>query len=360
MRIFLTGAAGLIGGEVAQRLVARGHHVRAGLHRNREIRGNDGKLLAVAGVEAIDLTAPGAGLSDAVADRIAATTDLIIHCAATVRFDHTDKEYRATNVEGTARILALAARGDIPVLHVSTAYVCGYREGAIHETDPLPAKGFANGYERSKAEAEAMVAAASPRHVIARPSIVVGDSGSGAIRHFDTIYAAFKLIAHGRVRHMPARAEATLDFVPIDHVAGALVALAERMDKVAGGRFHLVSGTPILVADFVAAIAAFPQFAAPRLVPPDEFDPAALPPMERRLFGRVAGLYASYFQRDPRFDDRALRAATGLQCPLTGQDFLIRLIDHCIEKGFLHGISEHGDNAAPTARARRTPTGYRP
>ena len=81
-----------------------------------------------------------------------------------------------------------------------------------------------------------LVAAAGPRHVIARPSIVLGDSRTGAIRGFDTIYAAFKLIAEGRVSRMPARACATLDFVPIDHVARGLVALARTVASVRSAR----------------------------------------------------------------------------------------------------------------------------
>ena len=137
---------------------------------------------------------------------------------------------------------------------------------------------------------------------------------------------------------------ATLDFVPIDHVAGGLVALAEAMagpnvGALAGGPFHLVSSTPLAVGDWVAAIAAYPQFAAPVLIDSAAFDPAALPAGERRLFARVAGLYASYFQRDPRFDDARLRAAIALPCPPTGADFMRTLIDHCIDAGFLHAAT---------------------
>lgn len=334
MRIFLTGATGLIGGEVARRLVERGHAVTAGVHRNREVRGNDGAVVPIAGDVAIDLAAPALGLTDAETSAIAGRHDLVIHCAATVRFDLTEAEYHATNVAGTAAMLSLAARTNLPLLYVSTAYVCARRDGTIAEDDALPATGFANGYEASKAAAEALVAA-TPRHVIARPSIVVGDSRTGAIRGFDTIYAAFKLIAEGRVRRLPARADATLDFVPIDHVARGLVALAETMQAAAGGRFHLVSGAPVPVGDWVAAIASYPQFTAPTLLDPRAFDPAALPPLERRVYARVAGVYASYFQRDPRFDDARFRALTGLACPATGAPYLRTLIDHCIAAGFL-------------------------
>ena len=232
------------------------------------------------------------------------------------------------------------------LLHISTAYVCGKREGVIREDDPLPQGEFANGYEASKAQGEALVAASGLRHAIARPSVVVGDSESGAIRTFDTIYAAFKLIAEGRVRHMEASAGATIDFVPIDHVAAGIVALAENMTKADNGRYHLVSAQPVPVAMFAAAIGAFPQFTAPALVLPHDFDLVALPPLERRLYSRVAGLYSSYFQRDPRFNETHFRALTGLVCPPTGADYLKALIDYCISVGFLSDNSHASRSSA--------------
>jgi nucleoside-diphosphate-sugar epimerase len=333
MRILLTGAAGLIGGEVASRLAKRGHQVSGLVHRNREIRGNDGSTPALHALLTGDVTRLGLDLD---AD-VAADHDLLIHCAATTRFDLTDEAYQATNVDGTANALGVAQAAGMAFLHVSTAYVCGERSGLIREDDPLPKAGFANGYEASKAAGEQLVVASGLRWAIARPSVVVGDSVSGAIRTFDTIYAAFKLIAEGRVRHMPATSNATIDFVPIDHVAAGLVALAEDMPAAHGGRYHLVSGQPIPVSTFADGVGSYPQFVAPTLIPPDTFDPNTLPPLERRLYGRVAGLYSSYFQRDPEFDDARFRDLTGLTSPPTGPAYLKRLIDYCIAVGFLCG-----------------------
>ena len=335
MRVLVTGAAGLVGGEVCARLVAAGHEVTALVHRNPEVRANDGRLVAVSGSVPGDVSAPHFGWDDALFAEVAASHDLLVHCAATVRFDLEEEDYQAVNVGGTAHALALAREGDMAFLHVSTAYVCGTRDGLIHEGDPLPETGFANGYEASKAAGERLVQASGLRWAIARPSIVVGEHASGAIRQFDTTYAAFKLIAEGRVRHMPARAGATLDFVPIDHVAAGIVAMAERMEQAAGGTFHLVSAQPLPVGRFTGAIGAYPHFHEPQLVQPADFDPAMLPSPERRLFRRVAGLYASYFQRDPHFDDSAFRALTGLHCPETGEAYIRCLIDHCIDVGFL-------------------------
>ncbi|MXP14964.1 sugar nucleotide-binding protein [Altererythrobacter confluentis] len=352
LKIFLTGAAGLIGGEVASRLLAAGHQVTALVHQNRDIRANDGSSVTPGAVVCGDVSKPLLGFGKPEFDRLTAAHDLIIHCAATVRFDLDDDAYRQVNTGGAANAVEFARAGDMPLLHVSTAYVCGTRDGPILESDPLPDAGFKNGYEKSKAAAERLVRDSGVAFAIARPSIVVGDSATGAIRQFDTTYAAFKLIAEGRVRHMPARSGATLDFVPIDHVAGSIVDIAENMRRAAGGTFHLVSGRPVPVPVFTGAIAAFPQFCQPTLVEPEGFDPASLPPMERRLFRRVAGLYASYFQRDPHFDDREAQGVAGRICPPTGPEYLYRLIQFCIEAGFLRDgapITERGDIPVPAA-----------
>ena len=336
MKVLITGAAGLLGGEVSARMLAQGHEVTGLVHRNHEIRANDGSPVVIPTI-AGDVSLPQFGWSDGDFAKVAAQHDLLIHCAATVRFDLEEADYRAVNVGGTQHALDLAEAGGMDFLHVSTAYVCGTRDGPIREADPLPVQGFANGYEASKASGERRVRASAARWAIARPSIVVGASSDGTIRQFDTTYAAFKLIAEGRVRHMPAKRGATLDFVPIDHVAAGIAAIAERMADAASGTFHLVSAQPLPVESFTGAIGAYPQFHEPELVEPDKFEPAHLPALERRLFKRVAGLYASYFQRDPHFSDEGFRALTGMACPVTGQAYIRRLIDHCIKVGFLPG-----------------------
>ncbi len=334
MRILVTGAAGLLGGEVCARLLAEGHEVTGLVHRNPTVCANDGSVVEVATLSG-DVSLPRFGWDEAHFTEVATRHDLLVHCAATVRFDLAEEDYRAVNVEGVAHALALAEAGGMDFLHVSTAYVCGDTSGIIREDEELPESGFANGYEASKAAGERLVRASNVSWAIARPSIVVGEYESGAIRQFDTTYAAFKLIAEGRVRHMPAKEDGTLDFVPMDHVASGIALLANRMDDAAGGTFHLVSGQPLPVAQFAQAIGSYPHFHEPELVAPENFDPITLPALERRLYRRVAGLYASYFQRDPHFSDSQFRMLAGRGCPPTGEPYIRRLIDYCIEAGFL-------------------------
>ncbi len=335
LNILLTGASGLIGGEVARRLVAAGHRVTALVHRTADVRGNDGAAVPLAGTVRGDVAAVRLGWDEATHARVAHAHDLVVHCAASVRFDMTDADYDRVNIGGTANVAALARAGGCDLLHVSTAYVCGRADGLVPEARVRSGVDFANGYERSKAAAEAVVVASGVRWAIARPSIVVGEHATGAIRSFDTIYVVFRLIAQGLVRRLPVAAHATLDLVPIDHVAGGLVNLAARMEAAAGSIVHLTAAAPVPVATFRDAIARRPHFAVPELVPADLFDPAALPQRERRVWLRAAGVYASYFARDPRFVAERLAALSGHRCPPTDGAFLDRLIGHGLDAGFL-------------------------
>lgn len=347
--IFLTGATGLLGGEIAGRLRARGHSVTALVNRCLEVRRNDGSLIPTQSFNGAskrpgtlstikgDLGQHRLGWNDITWSQVAAEHDLVLHCAAVTGFDADEADYRSVNVEGTEQLAALAGRGGMQLLHVSTAYVCGMHDGPVLETPTRCGRTFANGYEASKAAAERVIRRSGIPAAIARPSIVVGDSDTGAIRTFDRLYLAFKLVAEGRIRRMPASQGATLDFVPIDYVAEGIVALADRMNEATGGIFALVSGAPVSLEQFGNAIAAYPQFTPPLFVEPQNLDLDALPPLQRRLHALIASSYGSYFQRRPEFKDDAFRALTGMACRSTGPAFLTKLIDYCIAVGFLKG-----------------------
>jgi thioester reductase-like protein len=363
-RILVTGAAGLIGGEVAARLADRGHSIIALAHRERSIARANGELVAAqdfadgAGgpgeirVLAGDIGCERLGLDELDYQAVANGLDLVLHCAAAAAFGLPDETYQAVNVEGVTRVLALAAAArprPADVLHVSTAYVCGERSGPILEGELDVGQRFANGYESSKAQAERLVRAAAPalgRVAIARPSIVVGDSATGAIRTFNSIYLLIRLIVQGRIRTLPVAPGASLDLVPIDYVARALVALAERMDEADGRTFHLVSGVPVTFEVLTELARRYPALRPPRFVTPDAFAPRRLRPSERRMHAQVLTHYASYLARDPRFRDDNLRALLGYGPPDVDMAFLVRIMDYAIGRGFLPRLVPAGPGAA--------------
>ena len=351
MRIFLTGAAGLIGGELAGLLVERGHHVTALVHRDRDVRRNDGSAVPwLADAEAPrsgaisllhgDMRKPCLGLPPARHEALREQLDLIVHLAAVTAFDADPGLLQAVNIDGTRQILGLAAGGTrpVPLLHVSTAYVCGAVSGPVAERDLPGAGAFSNGYEASKAAAEALVEQARGRGlcaVIARPSIVVGAYADGMINRLDGVYALIRLVAEGRVRTLPAVPGASLDLVPIDHVTAGLLHLIGHMVEAAGQNVHLVSGSPVAVSTLTDLAAQYPHFFSPRLMSPEMFDPALLTARGQVVHRQVTAHYASYLQRDPRFADDALRALGGRPCPPTDIAFLRRLVDRCIATGYL-------------------------
>ena len=120
------------------------------------------------------------------------------------------EELRRTNVGGTANVLALARaihqdHGLARFSHVSTAYVAGRRQGPVPEDSLTDAYGFANGYELSKYEGELLVREARADLPISvfRPGMVIGDSRTGAIKTFNTLYFPLRLYLSGRLRVLP-------------------------------------------------------------------------------------------------------------------------------------------------------------
>ena len=318
----------MIGGEVCARLAARGHAVTAMVRRNPEVRGNDGKLVEDVKVVSGDVTQPLMGLK-------VSPQDVVIHCAASLEFDAPEEDLRAVNVEGTRNAVDFARAAGAAFLHVSTAYVCGQRDGAIPE-GPVPSDTrFTNRYEASKAEGERVVAESGLPFAVARPSIVLGDSRTGAIRDFPSLCNVFRLMARGKVTVFPAARESTLDLVPIDHVAEGIVRLAERMDEADGGYFHLVADTPLPAAELAHGVTRVAHFPDIEVVAPDDYDMASLRPAEQMLAGRMLGTFGAYFTRSPNFDDNRLREITGLACPPTDRAWLDRLIAYGIERNYL-------------------------
>ncbi|MEP3464465.1 MAG: SDR family oxidoreductase, partial [Parasphingorhabdus sp.] len=207
--------------------------------------------------------------------------------------------------------------------------------GPVLETLHGPDTKFMNGYEQSKAKAEALVSEHSSDYAIARPSIVVGEQKTGQIKSFDTIYTVFRLLAEGRISSIPANIEASLDFVPIDHVIGGLIDIVEHWNDAAGQVFHLSSGNPVPPTMLIDAIGSFDRLSKPDLIPSNKFSVEELPARERRLYKMTASHYASYFARNPEFETKNLSALSGRICPPIDKVILQRMIKFCIDAGFL-------------------------
>ena len=334
--ILLTGATGFVGMAVLVRLLERTDRrilalVRAG-SQDEAARRLDSLMRSLFDdpeqyrhrIDAVrgDLTAPRLGLDPAARERIAVEVNEIIHGAASVAFDLPLAQSRTINVEGTRRVLALAdncavrGAGLRRLTYVSTAYVAGDRRGIALERELHVGQRFRNPYEQSKYEAEQLVHTRRERLpvTVVRPSIVVGERGTGWTASFNVIYVPLRAFAAGTYPVVPGRRGAVVDIVTVDRLADAIVALAAT-PAAAGRTFHVVGGGhATTLGELVALAARRFRRRQPRLLPPRIYRALVHPLLLRRGSARMrrrlqrSEVYFPYFSLDLRFDDRDARA----------------------------------------------------
>ncbi len=334
MRIFLTGGTGLLGGALVGSLLDARHDLCLLMRGKGSVTDMDGRDRSdeVSWVNG-DITLLDFGM-ETVPDEI----DLLIHCAALTDFAAHQADYDATNIAGTVHAIDLARAWGCPLLHVSTAYVCGRQDGVIAEAPLGDQNDFTNGYEASKAAAERIVMAAVGQGLvaaIARPSIIVGRHSDGKISQMDNFYQLFRLMGSGKLGAIPAHEDAVFNFVPIDHVVAGLVAMAEDMPSFAGEAVHLAAPEPVAATALVDAIASYANADPVQLVIERDFDPTLLTAVQRRMHRRIAPLYFEYFTRRHLFETQLLESTSGIACSPVDGSALKRMIDYCIKTGFL-------------------------
>jgi nucleoside-diphosphate-sugar epimerase len=180
MKIFLTGATGFIGGEVARRLRKRCDDVVA-LVRSPE---NAGELKAI-GCELV-----AGDLSDvSVIEAAVGECEAVIHCAAIYEVAIAESRrpaMREANVDGTVNVLTAAkVAGVSKAVYVSTCGTFGNTHGKIvSEGYGHPGPTFDSCYEETKVlahrEAERL-AAEGLQLVIVQPGGVYGPNDTSAI-----------------------------------------------------------------------------------------------------------------------------------------------------------------------------------
>ncbi|WP_431949466.1 SDR family oxidoreductase [Nocardia lijiangensis] len=336
--VLVTGATGLVGAEVVARLSAASRPVAAVLHSNAEIVRNDGTVLEAGTAVAGDIRRPGFGLSARDTVDLAERVGLIVHCAATTAFDAPAAAYDELNVRGAAHAIDLAQEWDVPLVHVSTAYVCGRRGGMVGEDELDVGQSFGNGYERSKFRAEQLVHAAGERGLqwaIVRPGIVTGAAATGEIREYKNLYTVVKLMVEGKLRTLPGRYDATLALAPVDHVADVIAAAVLDFDSASFRTLHALGRDALSLREVSDVLAEYPSFEVATFVPESTFAEEDLDPVEREYYRRIGALYTSYFERRLDFDTTRAEILLGRPAPPTGKEYLRLLLDYCLESGYL-------------------------
>lgn len=156
MRVLVTGAGGMLGGDAVDALAARGHAV-VGLLRSE-----------------LDITHPAA-VEDALHEL---RPNAVVNCAAWTDVDGAEADERgAMRVNDTAAgvVSATAAAHGASVLYVSSDYVFDGSKGAPYVESDLP--GAISAYGRSKQAGETSTAIANRRHFVVRSSWLFGTGG---------------------------------------------------------------------------------------------------------------------------------------------------------------------------------------
>ncbi|AVP97225.1 hypothetical protein C7S18_08455 [Ahniella affigens] len=198
--VLLTGASGVVGAALWPVLLERGFRVIALTRANRVA---DPQVVNVTG----DISEPDFGLDLSALALAYGPIDCVIHSAALTHFGKSEAEMLATNVRGTQHAVAVAEALGARFLYVSTAY-----------TYDLKLPEYLQEYSTycdSKRQAEAFVRANASDWTIIRPSIVVGDSRTGAIARFQGLHTIVGAILQGFAPVIPAKQDAIVDLVPL-------------------------------------------------------------------------------------------------------------------------------------------------
>ncbi len=155
----------------------------------------------------------------------------IVHLAAVTTFTADADTATRVNVDGTRRLLDLAARcPDLDgVCLAGTLYASGLRGGAVREEAIAERPAFANEYERSKWEAEA---AASGRRgfrlSVVRTATVLADDESGRAGQQNSVHHTLQLLRHGLLSLMPGRPETPVYVTTGERAVQAITAAVDR------------------------------------------------------------------------------------------------------------------------------------
>ena len=271
--IFLTGFPGFLGSELLPRLLERSANTEAvclvqprfaALARQRlaALELADPALRGRARLVEGDIILPDLGLGRdrrTLASRVAEIHHLAAVYDLAVRPDVAEH----VNVNGTRHVLDFAATCDglARLHHVSTCYVSGRHAGIFTESDLEKGQVFSNAYEETKYRAELAVrdrVRSGLPATVYRPSIVAGDSRSGATQKLDGPYFLIRLLLRQpRVAVLPVVGNpetARLNVVPRDFVVDAIVHLSGLPHSV-GRTYQLADPEPPTVARAIDEIA---------------------------------------------------------------------------------------------------------
>jgi len=251
----VTGATGLLGGHIAERLVQRGERVRAFVRPS-----SDTRFLETLGVEFVtgDLTDPAA------CERAVEGVSTVFHAAAKVGDWGPWSEFQAACLDATERLARAAlAQGVSRFVHISSTSAYGHppaKSSPIDERHPLGVRlwRFWDYYTISKVEAERILWRLRDEEglplTIIRPSWLYGERDRTTMG---------RLIERVRGTGIPiiGRGDNPLSAIYAGNVADAAILAADHPEAL-GEAFNVTDQGPMTQAEFLRDLAEICQ--APR------------------------------------------------------------------------------------------------
>lgn len=329
--LFFTGYPGFLGAGLLPRLLARSPELRARClvqpkfaEIARQRAGGDTRIEIVEG----DITSALTASTDDVVEihHLAAVYDLMVRRDVGMR----------VNVDGTRNVLDFASRcRSLRRFHyVSTCYVSGRYRGTFLESDLEKGQTFNNHYEETKYLAEVEVRTRMRDGLpatIYRPSVVAGDSRTGATQKFDGPYFVMRwLLRQPRLAVLPVLLHPEryrFNVVPRDFIIDAIERLSQ-MPRSVGKVYQLADPEPMTVDETIDAIARATdrkvlRFPLPRVVAKAMLD--SVPGVGRLM--RIPSAAVDYFVHPTLYDTMNARADLGsLEIPRF-RDYLPRLVE---------------------------------
>jgi len=286
-RVVVTGASGLLGGNLAAELVAAGHQVAA-------IR-RPGTRTAHLDDLAIEWHAAELGSAAAMAQAFAGAA-CVFHCAAAVSVKRAvTPEMTATNVTGTANVIDAVIAARVPrLVHTSSVVAVGLSSDGrpCDETATwnFEAAGLVDAYAITKRRAEDLVHAAGDRvdAVIVNPTYMFGPR--------DARPSSGRLIIDVVRGRVPGWTPGHNNFVDARDVARGMIAAWHKGRR---GERYILAGHELTYGEVMRTIAAVAGTRPPRLRVPW---PAAW------LFGKWGDL-VERTGRDPVVNSTQIRYA---------------------------------------------------
>ena len=391
--ILLTGGSGFLGIELLKRLTTLNHNVILLMRRkngdiptvrlqHRLLRSGldiDKTNCLLEKIEIIegDIGSPELGVDSFTLARLRESVDKVLHCAASTKFAGIDRdEMFKTNYLGSLNLIKFCLSGRKKHFHaISSAYVAGNKSGIVHEDELDDTSGFRNYYEETKFLTEKVIHRFAQLYdltfTIYRPSIIIGDSKSYYTMNFDGIYTfarsllllkrRFNSLKLKKMQYsttggvcreeingnqaliendlsvdqppvrLPASPKSTLNLIPIDYAADAVVTIfnnKERRNKT----FHIVNPNPPMLSFLMDIICDAVGFFDAEIIDHNMISTDQLTRFEKVTWKSIEP-YISYLMNEPYFmsdNTSGILNSLHIRCPEITKQYISSVIDYAI------------------------------